>query len=173
MTINWDAVARRTEQVVHRTQPTFYRTDRPALARSGSFLAILTMRFSSQLIKNYALEVQSFTNLVQKQNTDMAMRTLTSLGISMVQIMLIKALVSAARREATEEIFNSRENKDFAENLISQMKSQSLGVATAATGQLGSLLLGIIAQTGYKKKWNIRTDFLRRSTVSSWYTWDR
>jgi len=147
----WDAVARRTEQVVHRTQPTFYRTDRPALARSGSFLAILTMRFSSQLIKNYALEVQSFTNLVQKQNTDMAMRTLTSLGISMVQIMLIKALVSAARREATEEIFNSRENKDFAENLISQMKSQSLGVATAATGQLGSLLLGIIAQTGYKK----------------------
>lgn len=140
----WNAVARKTEKVIHRTQPTFFRIDRPMLARSGNGLAVIVMRFSSQLSKNYGMAVQGFTEMTSNGNFEAGARTLTSLGVSVISVLLIKALCGAARKQMLQETFNRREQKDFIDNFWSQLGYQSLGVSLGNLGQGVNFASGLV-----------------------------
>lgn len=108
-----EAVARRTEQVIYRTQPNYTDMQRSNIGMSDNALTKILTLFSTQRNQNYNLMYKAIAT--SKQNPKRALRYMSSV----ISGSLIVALINSARDVWKDKDVNFMD--DFIESIISNM----------------------------------------------------
>lgn len=105
----YEAVARRTEDIIHKTQPNYSPLYQPAIKRSGTFLSRVISMFSTQTNQNLNLIVEGIhdmvdlqTGKVRKETWKKGAKKLSGVVAASVMIALIQAMFRRIRHQDDE-----------------------------------------------------------------------